>query len=31
MDVGEDEAGDLHQGDDKGPFGHSAQVVACQP
>ncbi|CAB1328125.1 unnamed protein product [Coregonus sp. 'balchen'] len=26
--VGEDEVRDLHQGDDEGAFGHSAQVVA---
>lgn len=30
MDVGEDEARDLHQGDDEGAFGHGAQVVAGQ-
>lgn len=28
VDVGEKEAGDLHQGDDEGALGHRAQVIA---
>ena len=31
MQVGEDEAGDLDQSDDKGSLGHGAQVVAERP
>lgn len=30
MDVGEDKARDLHQGDDEGAFGHVAQVLVGQ-